>query len=86
MTKRELDILEKCFAAEIEHAVNKTGIGLYQTKSKLAEKLAEYRYIQKVVIEDGLLRIEGYELTETGRFVYCMSDRCKDAVDEGEEL
>ena len=79
MNKRELDLLEKAFSAEIDGALSKSGIRLFQTRSKLAQKL----------VADGLLRevelnlpgrfpvtLRGYELTQLGNAMYCMSDLC----------
>jgi hypothetical protein len=76
MNKRELALLEKAFAGEIDAALSRHGIDLIQTKSKLAAKL----------VEDGLLArgemtlsgwppltIKGYRLTEAGRMAYCMT-------------
>jgi hypothetical protein len=75
MRKRELDLLGKAFNAEIDSAINK-GIGLFQTKSKLAEKLENDGLLKKeTIILDGKfpVKIEGYSLTHAGRMTYCMS-------------
>lgn len=75
MNKRELDILEKCFAAEIDGAITK-GIGLYQTSSKLTNRLEADGYIVKETrILEGRppVTIEGYRLTVLGNLTYCMS-------------
>ena len=81
MNKKENELLEKAYAAEVESALNHSRIQrIMQTKSKtLAEKL----------VSDGMLRkvserfngsfpctVDGYELTELGRMSYCLS--CND--------
>lgn len=76
MNKRELALLERAFAAEIDAAGGGALTHLIQPRGKLAEKL----------VADGLLRanqvtlagrfpvaIKGYELTELGRMTFCMS-------------
>lgn len=77
LSRREFALLEKAFVAEIDGAMG-DGIGLMQTKSKLAQKLELGGYIlkKKRILQGrgrGLLVIEGYTLTEKGRFTYCMS-------------
>ena len=74
MTKAELDILEKIFAAEI------TG-GVFQSKSKLVKKLEDEGLIirvEKNIGNDvfGLIVVSGYRLTMAGNFQYCTSERC----------
>lgn len=79
MNKHELDILERAFAAEIEAAVNKTSLPLYQTKSKLADSLVDRQFLKRATITlPGRFPVEvtGYALTEAGRLTYCFSDRC----------
>lgn len=78
MDKRSLNLLEKAFVAEIDEGVNK-GIGLMQTKSKLAEKLVDEGYLVKDVQTLGgrlPVSVEGYRLTHLGRITYCLS--CED--------
>lgn len=80
MNKRELDLLENVLAKEIECALN-DGIGIFQTKSKLAQKLCDEGYLEKVkhVIGGGWpVTIEGYRLTLLGNFTYCTSARCEE--------
>ena len=75
MDKRSLELLEKAFAAEIEAATN-NGIGLMQTKSKIAEKLVETGYLEKASRALGgrlPVTVEGYQLTHLGRITYCSS-------------
>jgi hypothetical protein len=80
MDTKDLDLLEKAFAAEIDAAVNKSPLYMMQTK---ATKRAD------ALVADGLLRklsgtlggrytVEGYALTELGRLTYCMRERCSD--------
>lgn len=80
MNKRVLDLLENVFSAEIDGAVN-NGLGLFQTKSKLAKKLESEGYLVKDKIVFGgrfPVTCEGYRLTLMGNATYCMSERCTD--------
>lgn len=75
MNKRELELLEKVFGAEIDGMLNKMP-GLYQTKSKLAKKLVADGYLveDREVLGGGIpVIIEGYRLTLLGNLTYCMS-------------
>lgn len=75
MDKRSLAILEKAFCAEIDEAVS-GGIGLMQTKSKIAEKLVESGHIEKsstLIGERFPVTVEGYRLTHLGRLTYCLT-------------
>lgn len=79
MDSKSLDILEKIFEIEINNAVNHDNM-LFQSKSKLMKKLEEDGYIQKVsfTYHNGLpVLIEGYVLTEYGRYTYCNSKRIR---------
>ena len=76
MTKNEMKLLERAYAAEIDAALS-GGPHVMQTRSKLAAKL----------VTDGLLQeatctikawpfptsVVGYELTQAGRMAYCAS-------------
>lgn len=78
MNKREIELLERAFSAEIEAALNH-GIRLMQTKSKLAKKLVEDGFLveSKMTLPGRLpIVIAGYELTHAGRFAYCL--QCED--------
>lgn len=75
MNKQQLDILEKAFAADIDMAAG--GIGIFQTRSKVAKQLEEEGYIRKVKIQTGLVNIEGYRLTDLGHIIYCQSAGCE---------
>ncbi len=73
MDKRSLNLLEMAYQAEINGAVN-GGIGLIQSKSKLARKLVEDGYLQDAItIIKGAfpVTVEGYCLTHLGRMTYC---------------
>lgn len=86
MNTKDLDLLEKAFSAEIEAALNKSGLYMMQTK---ATERAD------ALVADGLLRkvserlhgpwpctVDGYALTELGRLTYCISDRCDGPKDD----
>lgn len=73
--KKELALLEKAFAAEIEAALSKSGLYMMQTRSKLAESLVDEGLLVKVTENFGNYSISGYALTEAGRLCYCMSQR-----------
>ena len=75
MLKKELDILENVFSAEIN--ADKRTIGrLFQTKSKVAADLASRDYLEEVEIIDRgsvAVKIKGYVLTPKGHLAYCES-------------
>jgi hypothetical protein len=74
MNKREMQLLEKAFIAEIEEGAHGT-IGLLQTKSRLAEVLAEDGYLVKDKQTIGgrfPVVVQGYRLTHLGRLTYCI--------------
>lgn len=73
MKKTELAILEKSFNAEINAAFCAHGIHLFQTKSKVAQKLAEEGYLNFTSLDFQGCTISGYELTHAGRLTYCSS-------------
>ena len=78
MNRKELDLLEKVYCREIDGAINKHP-GLFQTKSRLAQKLEDEGYLVKVTtVLCGRfpVTVEGYRLTLLGNFTYCMSERC----------
>jgi spermidine synthase len=79
MNKRELNLLERAYNAEIEGALNKTGVYVMQTKSKLADKLVKEGFLNRIeqVFNAGWhgalqVRVDGYVLTDAGRLFYCM--------------
>lgn len=82
MNKKELDILEKAFDAEIASAFNKNLFPIIQTKSKTAKKLCENGYLEEVCFMYSNVKITGYAITIRGHIAYCDSDRCKNVVDD----
>ena len=76
MSQKELALLEKAFAAEIDAAINKTP-RVMQTRSKLAAKLVADGLLREAseVFGHGpfAVRLAWYELTELGRLAYCTS-------------
>lgn len=75
MTKPELALLEKAYAAEIDSAL-KGGPGLIQTKAKLATQLVAEGFLRETSVRLGgrfPVEIRGYELTQAGRLAYCTS-------------
>ncbi len=76
MNKKSLKLLEQVFACEINSALSQDGIGLFQTKNKLADQLVREGCLElKTVILPGRIpvSISGYELTHLGRLTYCSS-------------
>lgn len=73
MKKFELQLLEKVWEAEVNAAFSATGIHLFQTKSKVAQKLADEGYLNFTSIKFQGITISGYELTHAGRLTYCAS-------------
>lgn len=79
MNKRELQLLEKAFTAEINGALDKVP-HIMQTRSKLADKLCDEDLLRKVKLTlRNNVTIEGYELTHAGRWTYC--ETCRDEPD-----
>jgi hypothetical protein len=75
MNKRELDLLERAFAAEIDAAVS-NGLGILQTKSKLAEQMVRDGLLERRRVTLGgrvPVAVEGYGLTLLGNLTYCMT-------------
>ena len=71
MLKKELNMLEKAYEAEIASALNKNIPHVYQTKSKYAKKLAEDEYLRFTTVFMGNVQVSGYVLTDLGRLAYC---------------
>lgn len=85
MTKRELDLLERAFDAEIRVAFEPHRLPLIQTKSKIARKLVDAGLLQEVEVTTGrrfAITVRGFALTHAGRYAYCSSSRCADAEDD----
>ena len=77
MTKAELMILKKAFAQEIDGALSHHS-GIYQTRSKIAARLADEGYLERIeekiaVPPLGHVTCRGYRLTHAGRLAYCAS-------------
>lgn len=75
MNKRELSILERAFDCEVRAGIS-GGLGIFQTKNKLALKLVAEGFLQKekVVLPGRFsVTVEGYTLTHAGRLIYCAS-------------
>jgi hypothetical protein len=85
MTKKELQILEKCFTSEINHAIEKTPFPAQFGRKKPSSSLLKLEaegYIRRVTETLGgrfPVRIDGWALTELGRVEYCMSGDKEDA-------
>jgi acyl-CoA synthetase (AMP-forming)/AMP-acid ligase II len=75
MDKRDLVLLEKAFAAEIDAALSKSGLCVMQTKAtKRADALVSDGLLRKVKETlAGRYTVEGYALTEAGRLAYCLT-------------
>jgi CTP-dependent riboflavin kinase len=75
ITKAELNMLEKMFAAEIEHAISKSKLShIFQSKSKLLEKLEGKGLVARHEFNLGgnlPMTIKGWLLTHSGRFTFC---------------
>ena len=78
MTKQELNLLERAFAAEIGAAIEGTP-RLVATKSKVAAALVSDGLLAKCVEVWRGVKFEGYELTHAGRFAYCATCDDEDA-------
>lgn len=75
ITKAELNMLEKMFTSEIEHAISKTTLPYcFQSRSKLLEKLESKKLVERVEFTlNGRFQmvVKGWVLTHSGRFTYC---------------
>ena len=80
LTKKQLQALEKVFAAEIKNRLP------FQSKARIYADLARQDYLQsytrRLSFGDGLpaMTVSGYALTHAGRYAYC--SQC--ATPEGE--
>lgn len=73
MDKKERNLLEKAYEAEVNAALNKNIPHLMQTKSKTAKKLVDDLLLaEKEIVFNGVT-IKGYELTNAGRIMYCIN-------------
>jgi hypothetical protein len=77
MNKQQLALLEAAFAAEVSAAVTPGCIHLIQSKSRAARALVADGLLREGRVEMGrgfsLVVVRGLELTELGRFTYCMT-------------
>lgn len=76
MNKRELNLLERVFESEITAALTRSGLHLYQTRSKIAKKLERDGLLcERRTLLPGRFPVEvvGYELTHAGRIAYCLT-------------
>ena len=74
MTSQQMKLLEKAFSAEIEAAVSKSQLPIIQTKAACADALVAEGMLRKVHIRPRgsfPVTLEGYSLTDYGRFIYC---------------
>lgn len=78
MTKEDMALLEKAYAAEVDAALSNSELYMMQTKATLrAEALVEDGLLRKVSKTfAGRYAVEGYALTEAGRLAYCLT--CED--------
>ena len=72
MTKNEMKLLERAYAAEIDAALNGSP-HVMQTRSKLVDGLVSDGYLRRAKIVWHGVAIEGYELTQAGNLAYCIS-------------
>ena len=76
MNKKDLDLLERAFNAEINAALAGRPHPM-QTRAKArADALVADGLLAKCVEVCRGIRIEGYELTHAGRLAYCLT--CED--------
>ncbi len=72
-------LLEAAFEREVNDALS-GGLGIFQTQSKLAEKMAADGLLEPRAATLGrpplMVTVRGYGLTHAGRMLYCMS--CED--------
>lgn len=73
MNAKRLNLLERAYDAEVNAALNGSGLHILQTKSALAKQMAEEGYLQEVKVTFSGVTVEGYELTHAGRMSFCMS-------------
>lgn len=75
MTKEDMALLEKAYAAEVDAALSKSELYMMQTRAtKRADALVADGMLRKVSKTfAGCYTVEGYALTEAGRLAYCMT-------------
>lgn len=81
MNKREREILEAAFVAEMNAALDRLPdyMRLIQRRGKLIERMADEGLLERRVALHGPVTITGYALTHAGRFAYCCS--CGEALE-----
>lgn len=75
LSKAEYLALEKCFSAEIAHALEKHPLP-FQSKAKVMDQLESRGFVVKVSEIIGgrfPVAINGWTLTERGRLAYCLN-------------
>ena len=75
MNAKDLALLERAYASEVNAALSKSNLYMMQTNAtKRADALVTDGMLRKVTETiDGLYTINGYALTEAGRFAYCLT-------------
>lgn len=74
MDKKTLAVLEAAFGATIACAMKEQKYPIIQPRpSKLINALVEAGYLEHIKIQEGALRVEGYQITQLGTFAYCQS-------------
>jgi hypothetical protein len=90
LTKPELALLEKAFAAEIDAALGGSAVHVIQSKSKVAAKLVEDGLLERATMNLGrrdalgAIIVNGLQLTHAGRFAYCST--CTDEDEAASRL
>ena len=76
MDKKNLALLERAFEAEVVGAISGSPRFMQTKDTTRADELVAYGLLTKCVEYWRGLKLEGYELTLAGHFVYCTT--CKD--------
>jgi hypothetical protein len=74
MTKQELKLLERAFAADVDSSNRSATGGIIQTKGKIASKLADDGLLEKAEFTINCVppvTVKGYVITMLGHFTYC---------------
>lgn len=73
MNKKQLEILERAWEADIAHALKETPYPIFQSKSKAVQQLADDGYLEYVEFNDRGITFKGYHITHYGIMAYCES-------------